>query len=49
MLKFAITPLDPIAAVVGLGTHQFPMDAPVKVHVSQSTVIAGHDVKNGGH
>ena len=39
VLKFALTPLDPTTAVVGLGTEQFPMDTLVKVHLSPSTVV----------
>ena len=38
VLRIALTPLDPIAAVAGLGTDQFTMDTPVKVHVSPCTV-----------
>ena len=34
VLKYALTPLDHIAAVVGLGTDQFPMDASVKVQAT---------------
>ena len=39
VLTFALTPLDPIVAVVGLGTDQFSVDVSVKVHVSQSAVV----------
>ena len=31
VLTIALTPLDPITAVVALGTHDLPMDTTVKV------------------
>ena len=39
VLKFALTPLDLIVAVVGMGTDELPMDAPVKVYTYSYYVV----------